>query len=170
MGRTIMKIFLSIIVCVVGSVTLVGGVMFAKAARDYYKLDFDNYKAESATLEEDIVSIKEAYDGARIIFPRFVDTVYSWFDYDIRLMDCYIEVQAPCQEYAMGIVRKYGNNADLTFTVENTGKLLTIKFTGTGYPENGEPVDLSRTYIFDIDGANVNKLPRLVNRAEFIGY
>lgn len=166
MGRTVIKIILSTVACVVGAVMLVSGVVFAKAASDYYKLDFDNYEKAIMAIGEDY---KEVYKEARITYPRYV-AVYSWIDFDIRLMDCYREVQSPCYEYAASVAQKYENNADLTFTVENTGKLLTIKFTGTGYPENGEPEPLERTYIFDIDGANVNKLPRLVNRAEFIGY
>lgn len=172
MGRTIIKIILSVVACVVGSATLIGGVVFAKAASDYYKLDFDNYETLVAATGETIEERDKAIENSRITYPTFKGNliVYSWIDYDVRLIDCYVEVQSPCHEYAMSVWNKYGENAELTFTIENTGKLLTIKFTGTGYPENGEPVDLSRTYIFDIDGAGVSKLPRLVNRAEFIGY
>lgn len=172
MGRTIIKIILSVIACVVGSVTLVGGVVFAKAASDYYKLDFDHYETKVMATGWTIEEEQEALKKSRITYPTFKGNLIVWslFDYDIRLTDCYVEVQSPCYEYAMSVWKKYGENAELNFTLENTGKLLTIEFTGTSYPENGEPIDLSRTYIFDIDGAGVNKLPRLVNRADFIGY
>lgn len=172
MGRTIIKIILSVIACVVGSVTLVGGVVFAKAMSDYYKLDFDNYETKVMATGETIEERNKAIENSRITYPTFKGDmiVWSWIDYDIRLTDCYVEVQSPCYQYAMSVWKKYGENAELNFTLENTGKLLTIKFTGTAYPESGESVDLSRIYIFDIDGAGVSKLPRLVNRAEFIGY
>lgn len=170
MGRTIIKIILSVIACVAGSVSMVGGVVFAKAASDYYKLDFDHY--ETMVMAKTIEERDKAIENSRITYPTFKGNtiVWSWIDHDIRLVDCYVEVQSPCYQYAMSVWKKYGENAELNFTLENTGKLLTIKFTGTAYPENGEPVDLSRTYIFDIDGAGVSKLPRLVNRADFIGY
>lgn len=163
------KIILSVIACVVGAVMLVGGVAFSKVMSNYYTLDFDNYEAYPVGIETEEMSSREAFKAARITYPRYL-IAYSGIEFDARLTDCYKEVQSPCCDYALAVAIKYQNNADLTFTVENTGKLLTIKFTGTGYPENGEPVDLSRTYIFDIDGAGVNKLPRLVNRADFIGY
>ena len=54
MSKTIIKIILSVLVCVVGSVTLVGGVVFAKAASDYYKLDFDHYETMVAATGETI--------------------------------------------------------------------------------------------------------------------
>lgn len=63
------------------------------------------------------------------------------------------------KEYAFKVRNKYDSNADLDFTVDHTGNLLTIKFTGIGYPENGEPELLSRTFIFDIEGAGADKLP-----------
>lgn len=168
--KTAIKIILSAVVCLVGAASLIGGFAFAKIAKDYYTLDFDNYTTEIMALGETIEESREAYKNSRITYPGFLDMVYSPLDYDIRLMDCYIEVNSPCKEYAMGIAKKYNNNAELNFTVDHTGDLLTIKFTGTGYPENGEPEDLSRTYIFDIGNANYNNLPKLVNRADFIGY
>lgn len=170
--KTVLKIILSVIVCIVGSVSLVGGVVFAKAASDYYKLDFDHYETMVAATGWTIGEEQEAVEKSHVTYPTFKDNtiVWSWIDYDVRLIDCYVEVQSPCFEYAMSVWKKYGENAELDFTIENTGKLLTIKFTGTAYPENGETIDLARTYIFDIDGAGVSKLPRLVNRADFIGY
>lgn len=166
---TVRNIILSVIACVVGAVLLIGGVAFTKAASDYYTLDFDNYDVMPMAFGGNGSTPKEVFDAGRITYPRYV-TAWSPFDFDASIMDCYLEVQEPCFEYAASVAKKYDNNADLTFTTENTGKLFTIKFTGTGYPENGEPEPLERTYIFDIEGANVNKLPRLVNRADFIGY
>ncbi|MDE6031736.1 MAG: hypothetical protein K2G32_08960, partial [Oscillospiraceae bacterium] len=63
----------------------------------------------------------------------------------------------------------YHNMAVLDAEVDYTPTVLTITFTGTGYPENGEPENLDRTYIFDIDGAGRDKLPILLNKAEIFG-
>lgn len=104
----------------------------------------------------------------RIKYPGFANARAHFFA--VELEECYAEVDNACSDYAILIANKYKNNADLDFTVENDGKQLTIRFTGTGYPENGEPEPLSRTYIFDLEGVGANKMPKLLNRAEIIGY
>lgn len=162
------RIVILIISSVLGVLLLAGGVSFSVFMHNYYTLSFDEYKTQVAwtATDEEFRNGFEYED--RIFYPSF-DNARQW-GYSNALWDSYNEVDGACLNYASLVYKHYNGNADLIFTVENDGKLLTIKFTGTGYPENGEPENLDRTYIFDIEGAGADKLPRLVNRAELIGY
>lgn len=161
------RIILLTIASVVGVVLLAGGIYFAVLWHEVNKVSFDEYMTHAVReISEDGYINRTAEE--RIFYPSF-GNARPW-SYVAALDDCYEEVDGACFQYAAMVSKHYHANANLTFTVERDGNLLTIKFTGTGYPENGEPENLDRTYIFDIEGAGRDKLPRLVNRAEFIGY
>lgn len=165
------KIILSILACVVGAAMLIGGAVFASFMHDFHTVRFDeyvvgcSYELWNEMTAEDEARLKEE---KRIKYPGFANGRSGVFA--IEIAECYAEVDNACIDYGLLIAKKYHNNADLDFTVENDGKLLIIRFTGTGYPENSEPEQLSRTYIFDIEGVGANKMPKLLNRAEIIGY
>lgn len=154
-----------------GAAMMIGGAVFAAFMHDFHTVRFDeyavnfNYQPFYDMTDEDEARFREE---KRIKYPGFANGRSGLFA--IEIAECYAEVDLSCSDYAVLIAKKYRNNADLDFTVENDGKLLTIRFTGTGYPENGEPEPLSRTYIFDIEGVGVDKMPKLLNRAEIIGY
>ncbi|MCM1298418.1 MAG: hypothetical protein NC203_08140 [Firmicutes bacterium] len=79
---------------------------------------------------------------------------------------CYNEISDACNDYAVQVANRYDYRADLDLEVEYTPKKFTAKFTGWGYPEEGEPECLDRTYIYDIEGAGPEKLPILLNKDE----
>ena len=79
---------------------------------------------------------------------------------------CYGEIEEACRMYALEMTEKYEWNVNLHIELEYTPKTFTAKYTGWGYPENGEPECLDRTYIFDIEGAGPDKLPILLNKDE----
>lgn len=162
------RIVILVISSVLGVLLLAGGVIFSVFMHDFYTLSFDKYTTQVAKTFSEEERINGFEFEERIFYPSFSNARQGV--YSITLWDSYNEVDGACGSYANLVSMHYNRNADLTFTVENDGKLLTIKFTGTGYPENGEPENLDRTYIFDIEGAGADKLPRLVNRAELIGY
>ena len=165
------KIVLSILACVLGAAMMIGGAAFAAYMHDFHTVSFDEYMI--MTMYQPLVGMTEEDEARfreekRIKYPGFANGRSGVFA--IEIAECYAEVDLACSDYGVLISKKYRNNADLDFTVENTGKLLTIRFTGMGYPENGEPEPLSRTYIFDIEGVGADKMPILLNRAEIIGY
>lgn len=170
------KIVLSVLGLVLGSLLLFGGGAFAVFMHNYYTPNFDKYednymyslgKNPDDYTEEELERIKEE---KRIRYPTYAGFVYDVSMFAPELWDCYLEIDQTCHTYAHMVAVKYQNNADLNYEVERLGNLLMIKFSGNGYPENGEPETLDKTFIFDVEGAGVDKLPRLVNRAEFIGY
>ncbi len=169
------KIIPIVIGCVVGALLLIGGSAFAVFMHSYYTPNFDKYSEQYAyVLHDDYEYTEEMIERyraeKRIKYPSYMCGVYDKSMFAAELIDCYDEIDSACRDYATLVASKYNNEADLNYTVENENNRLTIKFTGAGYPEGGEPEELSRTYIFDIEGVGADKLPRLINRAEFIGY
>lgn len=164
------RIILTVLACVLGAAMLIGGSAFAAFMHNANTVNFNTWLTEyTRPVYYEGIDLEEYHrlqNEKRIFYPDFDGGKVFMPD----LTPCYAEVDNACKEYAWKVRDKYNCNADLNFTVDHTGNLLTIKFTGTGYPENGEPEQLSRTFIFDIEGAGADKLPKLVNRAEFIGY
>ena len=151
----------SVIVCLIGAGLLIGSAVYAARLRESHKdhpIDFSTYSTKST----------DGYFppgvGHVINYPSFLktDQIENW--------NYYLEVDHAVSDYISHIETKYKYDAAVDFTVDHTGTTLTIELFGTGYPEYGEPEPLSRTYIFDLAGVDEGKLPRLVNRAEFIGY
>ena len=155
------KTVLIILGSIFGAIIILSGGAFAWYMNTIYTINFDNYFKSS-------VGVGESGPSGRIRVPSFHDG--QPFGVPMELDPCYYEVDNACMDYGFLVAKKYNNNADLDFTVENTGKVLTIKFTGTGYPENGDPKPLERTYIFDIDGVGKDKIPVLLNRDEIVRY
>ncbi len=170
-----------VIIRILGAAILIGGTVFAVYWHDCNTVHFDRYHTEfyymipdDGTFTDEMKQKLETEQ--RIKFPQYCMYlsegkrakygVYS----SALFIDCYDEVDCACFDYAEKVAYKYHNNADLDFTVECTKTTLTVEFSGTGYPEDGDPEPLLRTYIFDIEGAGADKIPRLLNRAEFIGY
>lgn len=153
--KKVMKKVLIIFLSILGAAILAIGLFLAYNWHEANTPNFDRYWTHN-------------YDDGDIKYPNF-QNAQPWGATE-PMQFCYMEIDDACFQYAKLIWYKYNNNADLDFTVENTGKVLTIKFTGTGYPEDGEPEPLERTYIFDVDGIGKKKLPVLLNRAEIIGY
>lgn len=168
------RIVFSIIFCILGAALLIGGGIFAAYQHDYNTAHFDRYRTVAVyKVTDDSIYTKEAEllseAERRIRFPQYLDGD-SHHNISPDFFYCYDRIDCACQDYVDCIAFKYMGNADLDFTTDITKDRLTITFTGTGYPENSEPEPLSRTYIFDIEGIGADKLPILINRAEFIGY
>ncbi len=124
------RIVILIISSVLGVLLLAGGVTFSVFMHDFYTLSFDEYTTEFAlTFSDEEMQNGFEYEE-RIFYPCF-SNARQW-GYSNALWDSYNEVDEACINYANQVSLYYNRNADLTFTVENDGKLLTIKFTGTG--------------------------------------
>lgn len=175
------KTVFNVIFCVLGALILIGGGVFAALMHDYHTLHFDRYREEYYIANVDGMytdKFEQLKKEKRIKFPNYYSYYSdpeelkkrSEFDPNPAFIDCYDEIDCACLDYAEQIAYRYRDNADLDFTVDITNDRMTIEFFGTGYPENGEPEKLERTYIFDISGVGEKKLPRLINRADFVGY
>lgn len=157
------KVILIILSTFFGAVLVLGGGAFGAYMYDITIPHFDNYQMGSARSGADESTEEmQAANGYGVNYPDF------WYanNWTEDLYDCYYEVQAPLNDYAFFVARKYNNRARLDPEVEYTKTRLTIKFTGYGVLEDGTREDLARTYIFDIEGAGSSRLPKLINKAD----
>lgn len=165
--KIVIKNAITVVSCLLAAVLLFAGVMFGQYIYSQNVPDWTRYQigAVSAWRDND-PNAKEDLEKLRA--EGYVINVPSW-DGSMdpgKLIDSYLEPTEACREYGWFIARKYRNKAKLDAEVEVTSETVTIKFTGTGYNDDGTEDDLARTYIFDVDGAGKNKLPRLINKAE----
>lgn len=167
------KIALTAVSSVVVALLMAGGSYLAVAYYNMSITHFDEYQISSTQVYFDGVEYGEDYadmleeQGYHVSYPQFMNS--GKWGYTMDLVECYAEVDNACLDYAVQVARKYHNMAALDAEVNYTPTVLTITFTGTGYPENGDPECLDRTYIFDIDGAGRDKLPILLNKSELFG-
>ncbi len=159
------KVILIILSTFFGAVLVLGGGAFGAYMYDISIPHFDNYDITSAyhgDMDLDELKAMQAENGYGVHYPDF----YYVNNCTEDLVDCYAEVQLAMSDYAFYIARHYKNRARLDPEVEYTKTRLTVKFTGFGVLEDGTREELARTYIFDIEGAGRNKLPKLLNKAE----
>lgn len=157
------KVTLIILTTVIGAVLILGGGVVGAYMYDISIPHFDNYDINPIRFGiEDGIEEMQAANGYGVYYPDF------WYanTFADKLCDCYQEVQEPLMSYAQYVACHYNNRARLDPGVEYTKTRLTIKFTGYGVLEDGTKEDLARTYIFDIEGADSHKLPKLLNKAE----
>lgn len=171
--KKVITVVLTTLASVVVALLIAGGSYFAVAYYNMSITHFDEYQICTTMVFSDEIDSFDDYkqeladEGYHIGYPHFMNT--GRWGYTMDLVDCYAEVDNACIDYAVQVAHKYTNKAVLDAEVDYTPTVLTITFTGTGYPENGEPENLDRTYIFDIDGAGRDKLPILLNKAEIFG-
>lgn len=166
--RKVKRIAIIVVSCLLGAVLLFVGVIFGRYIYSQNVLDWEDYQVggdggygvfKDDNERKEMLRLQE--EGYIIDYPFWTKSMYPG-----KLIDCYAELTNASQDYAHFIAMKYRNKAKLDVEVEVTSETVTIKFTGTGYNPDGTEDDLARTYIFDVDGAGKNKLPRLINKAD----
>lgn len=156
--------------CLLAAGLLFGGVRFGAYLREKGLPDFENYSIVPYSAIKEPDDFSAVQETERLKSEGYVINRPIWGSterFETEL--CYGELEEACYAYADHIAKKYRNKAKLSVEVDvdKTAKTVTITFDGTGYAPDGSEEALSRTYVFDVDGAGVNKLPRLVNKAEF---
>ena len=78
----------------------------------------------------------------------------------------YLAVNDPISTYTHWIIRQYEGGVQITdYIVENDGKTLTVKLSGTAN-NGGETIPIEKVFIFDIENASLDNLPTWTNRTE----
>ena len=78
----------------------------------------------------------------------------------------YLAVNDPISTYTHWISRQYEGGVQITdYIVENDGKTLTVKLSGTAN-NGGETIPIEKVFIFDIENASFDNLPTWTNRTE----
>lgn len=163
--KIVKRTVITVVSCLLGAVLLFVGVEYGKYIYSQNVPDWTDYSIGAVGTWRDDGEKEEMY---KLREEGYVINVPGWnrsMDPG-KLIDCYLELDHASRNYGWFIARKYRNKAKLDAEVEVTSETVTIKFTGTGYNDDGTEDDLARTYIFDVDGAGTNKLPRLINKAD----
>ena len=86
----------------------------------------------------------------------------SIFNWGYKEVEVYSAVNLPLQQWAWSIsVLHEGEEIDIGYDVENDGKTIKVDFSGTA---GDTPVE--KEFVFDIQNASLDNLPRWINRVE----
>lgn len=165
--KKIIRAVITVILAITAAIEIAFMIWAAFAIYDRETLHFDRweiYEADITPVDEDLIELyhkNREEGGYSVEYFSFSGGAYY---HDQAL--CYAEIQNPCRNYSYQMLEKYKFKANLKVDIDYTPKILTVTFTGWGYPDDGEPECLDRTYIFDIEGAGKDKLPILLNKDE----
>lgn len=82
------------------------------------------------------------------------------------LMGAYGNINDILDAYTWMIADKYDCRARVNYTVEKNDGLLTVRFDGEGYNEDGSIAEsIDKEFIFNVKGASVFNFPEWINRA-----
>lgn len=84
---------------------------------------------------------------------------------DYKKVYIYEAVNEPIRSWVFVISAKYHDRVNVDYTVENNGKTLTVLFKGTA-EQDGEKIPIEQKFVFDIENADVDNLPKWVNEDE----
>lgn len=127
------------------------------------RVRYDYYFSEEITVFSDDEEYWEAEKykavGYVISTPVFYNKIRNG-DFDREI---YVVLNAPLDDYAFEIARKYRNYAKLNPVVDiKKNDTITVTFTGVGYTEDGTAEELYKKFVFDIKGASLKNLPKLI--------
>lgn len=84
---------------------------------------------------------------------------------DDEKINIYEAVNSPIRVWVFAISAKYHDRLNVDYTVEKNGKTLTVIFSGTADWE-GEKIPIEQKFVFDIENADVDNLPKWINEDE----
>ena len=75
----------------------------------------------------------------------------------------YMAVNDPISDWVLYLSQRYGNSVTLNYTLEQDSKSISVRFAGTAYDDNGSAVPLDQSFLFDIENAAPDNLPKWLN-------
>ncbi len=83
-----------------------------------------------------------------------------------QIMNAYNSINFVLDSYTLMIAYKYDCRARVNYTVEKKDGLLTVRFAGEGYNEDGSLAEnIDKEFVFDVKGASAFNYPEWINRA-----
>lgn len=83
-----------------------------------------------------------------------------------QIMNAYNSINFVLDSYTLMIAYKYDCRARVNYTVEKSDGLLTVRFVGEGYNEDGSLAEnIDKEFVFDVKGASAFNYPEWINRA-----
>lgn len=102
--------------------------------------------------------------GGGYVIPFYVDGGLP--EYALwQIMNAYDSINFVLDSYTLMIAYKYDCRARVNYTVEKNDGLLTVRFAGEGYNEDGSLAEnIDKEFVFDVKGASAFNYPEWVNR------
>ena len=101
----------------------------------------------------------------------------SFLDGGDKNICVYMAVNTPINDWIIYLRQRYDDPVTLNYTLEQDSKSISVYFTGTAYDNDGSAVPLDQNFLFDIENAAPDNLPRWLNEddmtdeyKEFIHY
>lgn len=81
-----------------------------------------------------------------------------------KLCDAYDEINIPIYDYVRQLSEKSNALGKVNYSVEQSGDLLTVSFTGDLYNADGSVLEtVDKDFVFNVKGASIFKAPVLVD-------
>lgn len=135
------------------------------------EIRFDHCDADVYVDSADLDTLRES--GCQMIYPFFGNSVSltrgRHYSYPLGIgkgnETVYSTVNSVIHSWAEETVTTYQNRVNVGYSVQNDGKTLTVAFGGSVYPYgiDSEAVPIEKTFVFDIENAGVDNLPKLIN-------
>lgn len=169
-AKKVAKFFLFIIAILI----LIGAISFGCFYLYATEIRFDYTNTSLIRETEDYeYDLKIYEEGYKMNFPYFGNSAtlqggmgHAYiFGIGEENEDIYYAVNNILYDYASDIILKYDNEVKVNYSIESDDKTLSIHFSGYGYPNGieAEPETIEDTFIFDIENANKEKLPKLIS-------
>lgn len=147
---------------VLAAIVMVGAIGFTILYVNVNAVRFDyvslNFSAGNSYIEIPVFGNKLTLEsGGTYVFP---------FGLGVKNLDVYDAVNAPIHLFSLKTASQYENGVHITdYEVENDGKLLSIKISGTAQ-NGGETIPIEKLFVFNIENASPDNLPKWTNRTE----
>lgn len=159
-----------IVIIAVVSVVVLAAAGFLGLYINASAIRFDYYNAHTMVADENSEALSE--QGFGVNYPYFGNKavmedahVFSFpFGIGEENIPIYQAINTVLDRWALDISREYNNLVKCDYTVENNGKILTVDFDVTAYPDglDGEPQTIEKTFIFDIENVKADNPPKLI--------
>lgn len=150
-------------------------LVFCAAGIGFYlyasEIRFDYCDANVYADSSDLDALLES--GCEMIYPFFGNsaslTEGRAYHYPLGIgsdkRPIYTAVNSPIHAWAESVVTQYQNRVKVGYTVINEGNILTVQMRGAAYPDglDGDAVEISKDFVFDVENVNLDKLPILLN-------
>lgn len=159
-----MKKTAKILLIALASLVLIGAIAFVILYINVNAIRFDYVDRGSNRLNVND-SITIPFFGNKLILGDYGSVYGPPLGLGMKNIDVYMSVNDPIGAYTFWLQTQYKNGVHIRYEVENDGKNLTVKLTGSG--DNGEKTEpIEKVFVFDIENASLDNLPTWTNRTE----
>jgi len=162
---TAKKIVLIVLVAIVAVLAIGFGIFYLNVSQIRFDYCDSNVYVDAPDLDKLLDS------GYIMSYPFFGNSatissgdVYGFpFGIGEQNIPVYDAVNVHIRGWAYATVTEYDNRVKIDYNVESDGKTLTVVLNGTGEKADGVEEKIEKTFVFDIENASLDNLPKLLS-------